>query len=62
LARPRLPHAAKEKEMVQTGAWIVEALKNYKDAQALGRIRKQVLELAEAFPLYPELRAAVEVA
>jgi glycine hydroxymethyltransferase len=52
----------KEKEMVQTGAWIVEALKNYKDAQALGRIRKQVLELAEAFPLYPELRAVVEVA
>jgi glycine hydroxymethyltransferase len=52
----------KEKEMAQTGAWIVEALKNYKDAQALGRIRKQVLELAEAFPLYPELRAPVEVA
>ena len=52
----------KEQEMVQTGAWIVEALKNYKDAQALGRIRKQVLELAEAFPLYPELRAPVEVA
>jgi glycine hydroxymethyltransferase len=52
----------KEKEMVQTGAWIVEALKNHKDAQALARIRKQVLELAEAFPLYPELRATVEVA
>jgi glycine hydroxymethyltransferase len=52
----------KEKEMAQTGAWIVEALKNYKDAQALGRIRKQLLELAEAFPLYPELRAVVEVA
>jgi glycine hydroxymethyltransferase len=52
----------KEKEMAQTGAWIVEALKNYKDAQALARIRKQVLELAEAFPLYPELRATVEVA
>ena len=52
----------KEKEMVQTGAWIVEALRNHKDAQALARIRKQVLELAEAFPLYPELRAAVEVA
>ena len=47
----------KEKEMVQTGAWIVEALRNHKDAQALARIRKQVLELAEAFPLYPELRA-----
>jgi glycine hydroxymethyltransferase len=52
----------KEKEMVQTGAWIVEALRNHKDAQTLARIRKQVLELAEAFPLYPELRAAVEVA
>jgi glycine hydroxymethyltransferase len=52
----------KEKEMVQTGAWIVEALRNHKDAQTLTRIRKQVLELAEAFPLYPELRAAVEVA
>jgi glycine hydroxymethyltransferase len=52
----------KEKEMVQTGAWIVEALRNHKDAQALARIRKQVLELAEAFPLYPELRQTVEVA
>jgi glycine hydroxymethyltransferase len=52
----------KEKEMVQTGAWIVEALKNHKDSHVLTRIRKQVLELAEAFPLYPELRATVEVA
>jgi glycine hydroxymethyltransferase len=52
----------KENEMVQTGAWIVEALNNSKDAQMLVRIRKQVLELAEAFPLYPELRAGVEVA
>ena len=52
----------KEKEMAQTGAWIVQALRNHKDEQSLTRIRKQVLELAEAFPLYPELRAAVEVA
>jgi glycine hydroxymethyltransferase len=52
----------KEKEMVQTGAWIVQALRNHKDEQTLTRIRKQVLELAEAFPLYPELRAEVEVA
>lgn len=51
----------KEKEMAQTGAWIVEALRNHKDAQTLARIRKQVLELAEEFPLYPELRATVEV-
>jgi glycine hydroxymethyltransferase len=52
----------KEKEMIQTGAWIVEALNNSKDTQVLVRIRKQVLELAEAFPLYPELHAGVEVA
>ncbi|MBZ5504837.1 MAG: serine hydroxymethyltransferase [Acidobacteriia bacterium] len=51
----------KEREMAQTGAWIVEALNHHKDAQVLARIRKQVLELAEAFPLYPELRAGVEV-
>jgi glycine hydroxymethyltransferase len=52
----------KEKEMVQTGAWIAEALNRHKDAQALARIRKQVLELAEAFPLYPGLRATADVA
>jgi glycine/serine hydroxymethyltransferase len=52
----------KEKEMVQTGAFIAEALKNHKDARVLTRIRKQVLELAEAFPLYPELRATADVA
>jgi glycine hydroxymethyltransferase len=52
----------KEKEMAQTGAWIVEALNNHKDAQVLARIRKQVLELAEAFPLYPKLRATAGVA
>ena len=51
----------KEKEMVQTGAWIAEALNNYKDAQVLARIRKQVLELAEAFPLYSGLRATADV-
>jgi glycine hydroxymethyltransferase len=52
----------KEKEMVQTGAFIADALNNWKDARVLARVRKQVLELAEAFPLYPELRATVDVA
>jgi glycine hydroxymethyltransferase len=51
----------KEKEMVQTGAFIAEALNHHKDAQALSRVRKQVLELADAFPLYPELRETVGV-
>jgi glycine hydroxymethyltransferase len=49
----------KEKEMVQVGAWIAEALNHRKDAQALSRIRRKVFELAEAFPLYPELRETV---
>jgi glycine hydroxymethyltransferase len=52
----------KETEMAQTGAWIAEALNNRKDAHVLSRIRKQVLELADAFPLYPELRVPVGVA
>ena len=51
----------KEKEMVQVGAWIAESLNNHKDTQVLARIRRQVHELADAFPLYPELREAVGV-
>jgi glycine hydroxymethyltransferase len=46
----------KEKEMEQIGAWIAEALNNHKDSQVLTRIRRQVHDLADAFPLYPELR------
>jgi glycine hydroxymethyltransferase len=49
----------KESEMKQVGAWIAEALNNRKDAAVLGRIRRQVQQLAETFPLYPELRAGV---
>jgi glycine hydroxymethyltransferase len=49
----------KEKEMVQVGAWIAEALNNRNDAQALSRIRRKVFELAESFPLYPALRETV---
>jgi len=52
----------KEKEMVQVGSFIADALNHYKDATALGRIRRQVRELAEAFPLYPELRVPATVA
>ena len=47
----------KEGEMRQVGRWISEALRQRTDAAALGKIRKQVLELAETFPLYPERRA-----
>ena len=46
----------KEKEMRQIGHWIAEALNNRSNATALGHIRRQVYELAEAFPLYLERR------
>ncbi len=47
----------KEAEMRQIGHWIAEALNNRTDAGVLARIRKQVLQLADAFPLYAERRA-----
>src|SRR6185369_13777267 len=51
----------KENEMRQVGRWIAEALTNRNDASALAKVRKQVVELAEAFPLYPERRAKAQV-
>src|SRR3984885_11502990 len=51
----------KEGEMRQVGRWIAEALNHRTDAAALGRIHKQVLGLAEEFPLYAERRARTEV-
>jgi len=47
----------KEPEMRQVGGWISRALHNRTDAVELGKIRKEVFELAEEFPLYPERRA-----
>jgi glycine hydroxymethyltransferase len=46
----------KEAEMRTIGRWICEALERRSDPAALARIRGQVLELAEQFPLYPWLR------
>jgi len=46
----------KENEMRQVARWIAEALNNRTDAAILGRIRRQVVELADAFPLYAERR------
>ena len=46
----------KETEMRQVGRWIAEVLNNRIDSSVLGRIRRQVVELAEAFPLYAERR------
>src|SRR5438046_338178 len=50
----------KEAEMKQVGRWIAEALNQRADSIALTRIRKQVLELCEQFPLYADRRARHE--
>ena len=50
----------KEGEMRQVGRWIAEVLLHRTDATVAGRVRKQVLELCKAFPLYAERRAKAQ--
>ncbi len=50
----------KEAEMRQISHWIAEALDHRTDAAVLAKIRKQVLGLAEEFPLYAERRAKAQ--
>ena len=51
----------KEPEMKQIGSWIAEALEHRSDDSALARIRREVMELAEQFPLYAERRSRSSV-
>src|SRR5712672_4871137 len=50
----------KEPEMRQIAHWIAEALHHRNDSAMLAKIRKEVLELAEEFPLYAERRAKAQ--
>jgi glycine hydroxymethyltransferase len=50
----------KESEMRRIGRWIADALLHRNDAAVLARIRQDVLELCEAFPLYAERRAQAQ--
>ena len=52
----------KEQEMRTIGAWIAKTLEVRNDAAALERIRLEVAELANQFPLYAWRRAPVAVA
>jgi glycine hydroxymethyltransferase len=47
----------REAEMKQVGRWIADALERRADLSALERIRHEVEEFAEKFPLYAERRA-----
>jgi glycine hydroxymethyltransferase len=53
----------KEAEMRQVGRWIADVLNHRSDGRVATQVRRQVMELAEAFPLYAEGRSkgAVEV-
>ena len=51
----------KEAEMRVIGGWIAEALEKRKDDAALDRIRGEVAEMANRFPLYAWRRASVAV-
>jgi glycine hydroxymethyltransferase len=46
----------KEPEMRRVGKWIAAALNGRNDSSVLANIRRQVAELADAFPLYSERR------
>ena len=52
----------REPEMRIIAKWITQALDQRNDPQALRRIRGQVLELVESFPLYGWLRVPETVA
>jgi glycine hydroxymethyltransferase len=50
----------KETEMRQIAHWIAEALDHRTDAAVLAKMRKQVLGMAEEFPLYAGRRARAQ--
>jgi len=50
----------KEGEMKQIAGWIAAGLEQRQDPAALKKIRAEVFELCERFPLYPERRRAHE--
>jgi glycine hydroxymethyltransferase len=50
----------REAEMRQVGHWVADALLHRNDVSVLARIRKEVLGLCEAFPLYADRRARAQ--
>jgi glycine hydroxymethyltransferase len=50
----------KEADMRQIGRWIADVLLRRTDLAVLSKVRKQVLDLCEAFPLYADRRAKAQ--
>jgi glycine hydroxymethyltransferase len=46
----------KEDEMRLIARLISQVIKNIEDERTIEKVREQVIELCEQFPLYPELR------
>jgi len=50
----------KEEEMRRIAKWISQVLHNLDNEEVIQRIKNEVRELCEAFPLYPELKRKVD--
>jgi glycine hydroxymethyltransferase len=50
----------KESEMKQVADWMNQAILNNSDEQEISRIRSEVRELCDRFPIYPDLYAEEE--
>ncbi|AAC06734.1 serine hydroxymethyltransferase [Aquifex aeolicus] len=50
----------KEDEMRKIAGWINEVLSNMDDEKTIQRVRQEVRELCETFPLYPELKRRID--
>ncbi|HIP43576.1 MAG TPA: serine hydroxymethyltransferase [Aquifex aeolicus] len=50
----------KEEEMRKIAKWISQVLHNLDNEEVIQRIRNEVREVCEAFPLYPELKRKVD--
>ncbi len=50
----------KEEEMRKIARWISQVLHNLDDENLIQKIREEVKELCEAFPLYPELKVKID--
>ena len=50
----------KEEEMRKIAKWISRVLHNMDDENLISKIREEVRELCEAFPLYPELKRKID--
>ena len=45
----------KEEEMEQIAGWINRVIANRTDTEQIGRIRSEVRQMCEKFPVYPDL-------